>query len=166
MDRASLKFSQFDLSSMERFLDTWRSDLAALIETLDAKVEDEDEFFTEDDRRNEIAEWLLEHFPNHDYELRWWTPDVIEIIGEWFMNGAGDDLSPETEDWNVWVNVIYPVALPDILATVTTAYDRLLNEGKEDTSGFMDNAPALIRFLAETMEAGDCLFYCHECQAF
>lgn len=165
MDRASLKFCQFSPDCMESFLTKWRSDLATLVASLDAKVEDADEFFTEDDRRNEIAAWLLDNFPMPEYELRWETPEVIELVGEWFMNGAGDDLSPETEEWNVWVDVIYPNALPSILATLTTTYDRLLTEGKVDTSGFSDHAPALIRYLAEAMAEGNCVFYCHECQA-
>lgn len=161
MNQASIKFCQFSPDVIDGFLDTWRSQIAALEASLDAKQE-EDEYFDDSDRKLAIAEWITDHFPTADFETSWWdTPGVAELTGEWFFNGAGD-ISPDTDDMNTWVGVISSVELSGLLIVLAKAYAKVLESGTDHT-GFKSAAPALIKFLAETMDAGDCIFYCHEC---
>jgi hypothetical protein len=164
MDRAVLKFCRFPPAQWRVFFNSWRSGLEAVTVSLDEQ-ESEGEVVSDHDRHNAYAEWMIDNFPLPDLEIKWETPEVIEIVGEWFMNTGGDDISPETEEWNVWADYCPPESLPGILAALTDDYAKLIAKHKEDTSGFSQNAPALIRVFAEAMEAGEGVFYCHSCPA-
>ena len=58
--------------------------------------------------------------------------------------------------------VINSDELSGLLIVLAKAFAKVLESGTDHT-GFKDAAPALIKFLADTMDAGDCIFYCHEC---
>lgn len=162
MDKARFKCRRFKPAALDQFLLQWESCLNVLSDELDAKKA-EDESFEDYDRQNAVAEWILANFPEPDFEVRWWdTPGVAELTGEWFFNNS-PSISPDTDDWNTWVDAIGADQMRDLLLTLTRAYVQVLESDKEDHTGFMTAAPALIEYFAEAMDAGDAVFYCHSC---
>lgn len=154
---AHVSFKRFSAVDFKPFMDSWRAQREVHLD----ETQQSDEVPLDDRTLEANAEWLGRHFPAPDFEIEWDSWQVIDLIGEWFL-GSPSDISLDTDLYNTCVASVSPAAIPSILAETATAYCKLLASGAEDDSGFLREAPALLRYLAECLEAGDWILILHE----